>query len=823
MKLRFRLRSALNQARDKSDPAAIAQFLSEYPQQENAVESQALEDCELGRPWHSLLLCMGLVLADSPRALAVLGKLLTRNAARSHPIPWNRLGASHTTALTEYLFARSAFDEIEQLITYIPFNEARLAAIRIKPEDPVFLRWLQILLKKKMPVTKTCEDLMKTVTQSSGPGSPNTSSHRSDILRLCLEACNMIVEAGGIEDALGPLTMLALVREPVESRALKKIADALPELSNDAVVRAANLLRLYPSAEWIPALKDAWLSFEELIRADPEQPMRDDLEPFVDAAATAVAVALGVCASCDENFKNFSKDESQQEAQAIQKYNQLIEEHNDLVKLYQRQLTGKSGLMGQIKSLKQQIEKQQDQLEQLPESYSPGYLLWITLRNAQVYPVSVRQGAAWGLYLLCIQGHLDQETKATIFETIRQAVEGKDNRQFCERVVRLLPGRGVIELVAALQDGLRWMIDLVENACFRDESAMSVFINTQEEAQSIPARPKPLLQEKAIEPGGEYHQVKATVELMCEIVPGALNFLRRYPLRLMPLDYHKQILGNYSRRGCGLIYWTRYTPPKDIGKVHLRYLSIEDRSTPNSMGIYYKLFRHPVLVLPIIYHEFLHYGGPAGKPSQSIENETEVLLREIIFARSLIARLAPGNDKQIPEFEESLVREIEQVGLDSLRWQIGYDLSNDMILEQINQQVIALYGNQVSASEVENRLNYHLAVENLGINLMNYELEWEKQITWPNLGAKQTLNLTRRYQEILRRQWSRRHRVDPEERDKILNDRACKSQIAAWKAYTSRRNALSVLSRPWPGDDATLDLIIRLLARRFDFQPDSPE
>lgn len=60
---------------------------------------------------------------------------------------------------------------------------------------------------------------------------------------------------------------------------------------------------------------------------------------------------------------------------------------------------------------------------------------------------------------------------------------------------------------------------------------------------------------------------------------------------------------------------------REAGRVHRRHLLLDDRSSPNSMGLCCRLLRHPVAALPAIYHEYPHYSGPDGDPDHRIENE----------------------------------------------------------------------------------------------------------------------------------------------------------------------------------------------------------
>src|SRR5262249_36307308 len=127
---------------------------------------------------------------------------------------------------------------------------------------------------------------------------------------------------------------------------------------------------------------------------------------------------------------------------------------------------------------------------------------------------------------------------------------------FEERIIRILPDARLLELTRELADGLDWMTAIVD-----------------------PDGPN----------AGVQDNLRDVVKLLSAYLPGVLQFLHRFPLRLMPLERHRQILGLYSRDKVAITLWTRYTPPKwfpgakaeELGEVHKRYLEVDDRSAPN--------------------------------------------------------------------------------------------------------------------------------------------------------------------------------------------------------------------------------------------------
>ncbi len=785
IRIKRRRNTAIAQACEHSQPSAIAEFLKEYPDQETTIEARAIRECDSGGVWYGLMLALGLIQFSSPRALNVLRRLLDGR----YSIPWNRLSEQQMSSIIDYLCNQGALAEVGQLAPHL--NKKQIQALRLDQSHPAFLDLLKLLLDLKRPVDQIVDELLEAATKEV------TTSLESDssTFKRCEQASKMLLSEGHVNEALNILTVLSLGGIKPNEAALEQIATSLPNLSDDAIARAGNLFWRYPSQNWISILKDIWLSIADELRYDPEQEIPDRINPNLDAAANAVAVALGACAARDSSYRDFSEDIklNEEEPDAIEKYNHTVTEYNQLIKQYRSSSSTRKqqkSIEERLKALKPQLENQSRFLkQQFKNEHSPGYLLLQVLRSSHIYPVSARQSAAWGLHLLRTHGHLKEETKNELFVALCEVNSAEDD-QFRERHVRFLPGGSVLELTEALRNGLQWMSDLIEG-----EYSTSPHL---EQANKLP---------------DEFPRLQEIVSLIYEMLPGALNFLQHYPLRLMPLSYHKKLLGQYSKTGGSLVYWTRYTPPKDVGPVHMRYIGVEDRSTPNSMGIYYKLFSHPVLALPVIYHEFMHYGGPKGDPSQGIANETEVLLRELLFARYLIAQLAPPSDHELPAFEESLVQEIKRSELESLQWQLVHNFSDDMVLAHINREVIELYGEQLSDDEVEERLAQQMIQENLGIKLQNILLTWNPEITWPQLGSPKTKTVINHYREMHKRLWTRWHRVNPLERDSLLRSDPCLSQVMTWERYINRKYALQHLV---PSPLADLDYILWLIVRRFD-------
>lgn len=646
------------------------------------------------------------------------------------------------------------------------------------------------------------------------------------------------------------------------------------------VIRSAWLLARHPSETWIAPLKKCWVRLDELARRPHEEMSEYQIPASLSIAANSVAAALGSCSArhrslqvepSDGRFQkiqNALQDRIKQRNMRLDKYNRMIEKFQNA----RSRLSSTREIEEEILKARDKISSDDQVIEslygQVKLNLSPAALLLQTLNDGQSYTPELRQGAAWGLYKLRgalneegreqvmtairnalyrevrleeIETHLegslpaepalrelaldavkrflgtrnlqalhrqlqeilcnDPDRKATIVRIVEASLSKHTSYEFRERLIQLMPGFRLLEVDRVLQEGLEWMNDLFGEADreYREKARLC-------------------------------RNLKWVIQLLRELLPGAVAFLERYPLRLMTLEQHKQILGQYSRYKCAISQWTRYTPPlwkrnaepEDVGVVHKRYLRLDDRSAPNAMGIYFRLFEHPILALPVIYHEFLHYGGPAGDPANGIKNETEVLIREMLFARYLIARLAPKKDEDINDFERDLVQSVQAVGMDGLGVQLNYDVEDDNCFNDICNQIEKSYGMPLDDDESRKLIDLLIKRRNNLIYLENQINEmkrsWHPEIEWPLLATKETKLLTEQFRAILQEDLTYDHRIGRTERDKILQDPVCQECIRAWKGYTGRLGALGEFRRTWPARGISVGQLLELIVSRFELR-----
>ncbi|MBA4386653.1 MAG: hypothetical protein C0404_01660 [Verrucomicrobia bacterium] len=658
--------------------------------------------------------------------------------------------------------------------------------------------------------------------------------------------------------------------EEIEQRAPSK-ADHMADIT---LLRAADILARFPSATWVPPLKSMWGRLMESLERDRHTEREHALPPVIAALGNTVALALGLAAAHDKSYTALEPAVT-----SSKELTELIAERNGKVMELRKladEFRSKKGSTAADKELAERIRDLQFVVGSLDEqiaemkfeeirTFSPATMLMIVLRDDQSYRAEIRQGAAWGLYKLWELGNLDDDSRMRIADSIHHCVVDDDDEDidrlvketvgddeslgktlrdaaneyhhngnlpkfvqavhdmpldeekrhhivvmmqstrhesishdFRERRVYLLPEHGRLEQERALQNGLAWMEDIEEDT------------EGDEDNEDAP-----------------YKQLRSILALLHDHMPQALTFLSHHPLRLMTLKQHQRLLGQFSKTRCHVSLWTRYTPPAwhrgmpegTAGEVRRRYLDLDDRSGPNSMGIYSRLFRHPVLVLPVIYHEFMHYGGPEGDPSKGIENETEVLLREIVFARALVARLAPP-EGDVSAYEQEIVHAIHSVGLDGLGMQMCCDLRNDDFFSALRDEITESYGRQTSDAEADETIDSLESWENRNIRLQNMtnpaKINWHPEIDWPSLDSQESQGLRADFRRVLKRGLMADHHLSRSDRDRILDTPPCAGWLKEWEKYCARPSALQTLRSEWNPQEIELEQILQRLISRVE-------
>jgi hypothetical protein len=830
---------SIRTATQNGNTQKLVELLTEHPDLLSETLQEAHVAYEEGLTQEYLTYIVALACCNVSGTKELLQHLLVE--VKEHNL-WHKLNEKDALCLAEFIRNSGDWSLYETLLSV--YSDQNFKRVRENLEHIPSKQWTQQALRRDNFRRDAIDILMSRLLSTSN------ERHRTGLRDLLIETFKEIqaqfvnaVESYSRRDEVQELVrqislLMFVCQASPSSEILQIIAQELESWPFQALISAANILTKAPSKEWTPYLRMVWTKrVDNIIRQDKRDfgyaPQR--IPPEDELVAYAVLAALGACAAVDSDYHNFDIDKS-----LSLEYQELVDERNDLFQssnkmiealkeeypeafskkhsplefnwqqpkvendpLFLERQTEVRNLKEKIKELDKAINAQRHQLREL---WSPGYLLRRILEDGQQYPIGVQQGAALGIYLLVKNGHLDNESKRSLQERLSAIVYDKDNGQeFRERRILLLFDTSKLEMCNALRAGIEWMTwianfrkiePLVNDNQKQDNSGDVVQeIPLTGDEISIAASPEILpvniQYETTQETISDYYDLYSIVKLLWLKLPGAVEFFTRHPLRLMLFDDRRKILGQYSEDGCSLRLWTRYTPPKDVGEVHYRYLTIDDRTSPNSMGIYYRLFRHPLLAVPVIYHEYLHYAGVSNTPSHGLKNEMEVWLRETIFTRGLFAELVPSDQALIPNYIGVYLNTIQEIKLPHFVYRLLAKIQDDFTFESFKNEIICIYGEQLSEQEALEKASEKIELLNSKIAENNIAQTWNPQVQYPLLDTYETHEITENYRNILIQRYMQSHKLTIQERDLILAEDNSQNALSAWQQHANLLFAFS--------------------------------
>ena len=206
------------------------------------------------------------------------------------------------------------------------------------------------------------------------------------------------------------------------------------------------------------------------------------------------------------------------------------------------------------------------------------------------------QAAAGSLVWLYAEGLLSEEVSSRVCECLRAVFDAAHLR---ERIVRLLPG------FSARRTRIRpprigdWMLRL--EPFFPPPSATLDALAPA--AESVPPVPQ------AEQLDQEYGRLAEISRVFAERLPQGMRFLESYPLQAHAARRTPERTGRLPAQGrlWSFGIGTTANGRKD-GEVTDRFLRINDRNQPNSIGLEYHLLSHPLLAVPVLFHgAAVHY------------------------------------------------------------------------------------------------------------------------------------------------------------------------------------------------------------------------
>ena len=604
---------------------------------------------------------------------------------------------------------------------------------------------------------------------------------------------------------------------PPDPELIAGMAQGINSMPLRQAVVAARLLSLAPAAAQSAALKQVWLLVEQLGGAVERSPDRhtaprswDSVSTVVAQAGYAVSEALARSTAASGATVDLEQDE-----ELCHELRTLEDQIRPILDTYRRRADEYHQLgpglqlgpatLDQVRHLRYELGRLELQLvpllrakdlawNTLRHRVSAAWLFLTVLRTASQHATATLQAAIGGLGQLLRSGVLSASSRNQVRTTMAAALmHGHGVR---ERMVLVLPEADKTEFAHALEEGLAWILaaDTLTDPDVVPQVPVGASGDDAAEPPLTSLTPTPPSEFQVGDgpsprngAGEDYSTLHRTVDVMLEHIPGLLKFVERYPIRLMTSEDLKGAFGVYSREGATIELWYRYDRPQERGgRVSERYLQLQDRTKPNSIGLHYRLLQHALLCCPVLFHEMMHYGGLDNDPAEGVDNELYVLICEIAFAKALLSRLAPIDPAAIPDYERNLVTMCDRLGHHGLLLQCLDEIDQDTRLAYYNTVIPFLYASRRSPDQA-------MAWQNRSIEWANRALTWCAWIRWPTLGNAQTILVTNEYRAALNRHASARHTLTAVERDRLLSTGPIPEYLAEWQGYKARVGSLRAL------------------------------
>ena len=213
-------------------------------------------------------------------------------------------------------------------------------------------------------------------------------------------------------------------------------------------------------------------------------------------------------------------------------------------------------------------------------------------------------------------------------------------------------------------------------------------------------------------PSLQYVDTVALVRTAVRSIPGVMTLLCHYPLRLIdPGNAGKE--GFYDFEPFKHALWTQYIPPKGSGQVTRRYHQVLDMTIPNATGLNVRLFMDLYRLVPVLFHEYLHF--------LEDHNEASVFLRTQMFSLRFYRRQRSAK----PTLDSAFVVLCDRLGKppDAQR------------VRDLNELIVKHYGEQKDMTAARKDADRLVAFMNSRLMEMRQQETWHPEIWYPVLGS----------------------------------------------------------------------------------------
>ena len=224
-------------------------------------------------------------------------------------------------------------------------------------------------------------------------------------------------------------------------------------------------------------------------------------------------------------------------------------------------------------------------------------------------------------------------------------------------------------------------------------------------------------------PNLAYCDLRAMMKRAAQEVPGVMELLRFYPLRLID-EKNSAVEGFFEFKPFIHTMWVQYHPPINVGQVQRRYHEALDMTKPNASGINIRLFEDEYAVIPVFFHEYCHYCGD--------HNEASVWLRTQLFSQQFYKKYEDSD----PTADFTFVHMQNLLGAKP----------NPDQFEELGRFIEKYYGKQVSQEDGNRMAMARIAQINQMVTVSNMSTTWFPEVTFQMLndedsGDKTTYHL----------------------------------------------------------------------------------
>lgn len=588
-------------------------------------------------------------------------------------------------------------------------------------------------------------------------------------------------------------------------RLIEKNIDPKPLscLDNEMTYTVCNLIELtvYPHA-YEEILQKVWLLYREVIHVEFNDHASNNTENiYLELALGALLRAMAKCAAYDKSYTSFDEDIALNQKLAI-KYNRLkklIESFQNIARekeqLYRYRLqiaqtlnissVKIDGQQIHLKQLQDEIRSIQKEINSLEYKLSPAQALKSVVTDLQKYSNYIRQQAIIGLITIVNDSNLKVECKDELMGLLDRfkwsEVEEDLNSNSIENdsdsqidLMNKLKALGGSLTIDNFNDFLSFY-NLEQNndkkGIDRPEFLIWLFPNSSV-GEFYLALYRVLNVYLSLDFANTEHLLELCKELSQEI-PEVLPFLEKFPLKLIDLSQKNEFFEYYYEEGLKLEYWTTFTPPKEEGEVHNRYYKILNFTLPNSRGINFNLFRDKVLLLPHIYHEFLHNSG--------VTNEAEVWLKQHLFLRKILLKYSRDSKVQLGNYISNKLNLFEVAEDSGSKMLLSMHLNDLHFYHFLNNKIREIYGEPLTELDATRKANKILKRFHAETFYNNAYLTWCPEIRWPDLFNHPIgYRISTEIKKIISVRSKQNNTISEEKFWEILNEKENKNTLQNW-------------------------------------------